>query len=100
MSISVMFECNGCFKREAGTDRIRKTFRSFSGRSWGFGPAGGVYLKTIEDVAPEGWVAYDPYTYCTYCPECWDKVVNGEGDEDVTEGGLDEAMHQRGESDE
>jgi hypothetical protein len=24
-----------------------------------------------EDLIPEGWIMFDPYTLCTYCPECW-----------------------------
>ena len=24
-----------------------------------------------EGVAPDGWVVWDPYTFATYCPECW-----------------------------
>ena len=82
MSVRVSFECNGCFKKADGTARIERAFRSFSGKSHGFGPAIGVYLNTIEDVAPEGWVPYDPYTYCTYCPDCWKAIEEGieEGD--------------------
>lgn len=31
---------------------------------------------SIPDLAPEGWMVYDPYTGCTYCPTCWDSIEN------------------------
>lgn len=34
----------------------------------------------IEALAPEGWVASDPYTACTYCPDCW-AGIEGEQEE-------------------
>lgn len=70
--IHVTFECGGCFKKEPGTKWISQHFQSFSGRSYGIGS----YVRdTIEDVTPEGWIAFDPYTQCTYCPECWASIV-------------------------
>jgi len=72
MGVEVTFECGGCFKTAEGTDRLRKEFMSFSGRGYGFGTVGPA--NTVEDVTPEGWVAYDPWTYCTYCPDCWAKI--------------------------
>lgn len=68
MSVHVEFRCGGCDAVSAGTEPLRVEFRSFSGRSYGVGKA--VASNTVEDVCPEGWIAYDPYTYCTYCPTC------------------------------
>jgi len=79
MSVRVIFNCSGCGKTEPGTGPIRKVFRSFSGRDYGFGRA--VYENTIEDVVPDGWMAYDPWTQCTYCPECWKSVLTPEEEE-------------------
>lgn len=75
MSVRVRFVCDGCHKTEDGTEPLRTEFRSFSGRSWGFG--GSVPVNAVKDVTPEGWVAYDPYTYATYCPECWADIERG-----------------------
>jgi hypothetical protein len=35
---------------------------------------GTVNVNYADDVVPDGWVAYDPYTYCTYCPKCWEGI--------------------------
>ncbi len=67
MSVTVTFRCGGCDEMADGTRSIRKIFKSVSGRSYGIGTAG---VESVEAVTPEGWVAYDPFTYCTYCPAC------------------------------
>lgn len=79
MGVTVVFSCGGCDATANGTKPIRKEFRSFSGRGYGFGRA--VITPLVEDVAPEGWVAFDPYTYCTYCPKCWNEIVNPEDEQ-------------------
>ena len=64
MSVKVQLECDGF---------LRKEFVSVSGRSYGIGsfqPA-----NTVEDLAPEGWVPWDPYTCATYCPKCWAEIT-------------------------
>lgn len=74
MPVSVTFECGGCFRKEPGTGFVRNNFRSFSGRSHGFG----VYKEmSVTEVAPDGWVVFDPYTQCTYCPDCWASIERG-----------------------
>jgi hypothetical protein len=77
VGVEVIFRCDGCHKEEIGTAPLRREFRSLSGRSWGIG--GSVKVNPVENVTPEGWVAYDPYTYCTYCPECWKSIIEGGG---------------------
>ncbi len=72
MSVLVKFKCDGCDAEADGTACLRRTFRSFSGRSHGLGVV--VPANSVEDLAPEGWVAYDPYTYATYCPKCWAEI--------------------------
>ena len=77
MTIKTIFECGGCFKKEEG--KIPQSrFVSLSGKSWGFGS---YHQDSFSDVAPEGWIAFDPYTQCTYCPECWGEI---EGTEPLT----------------
>lgn len=67
--IEVIFECGGCFKKASA--RMKRKFISITGKSWGFGSA---HTDTIEEITPDGWIAFDPYTYCTYCPECWASI--------------------------
>ena len=67
--IKIIFECGGC---DATTESwLKREFRSVSGRSWGFGS---YHYDTPQDVAPEGWIAFDPYTGCTYCSKCWQEI--------------------------
>jgi len=73
--IRVLFSCDGCHAEAVGTSPLRREFVSVTGRSYGLGsyrPA-----NSIEDVTPEGWIAYDPYTQCTYCPKCWAEIKEG-----------------------
>lgn len=81
MPVKVIFECSGCWKTADGTDGLRKEFRSVSGRSYGFGSA--VPANTVEDITPDGWVAYDPWTYCTYCPTCYAEVCGDDAAKEV-----------------
>lgn len=74
MTVKVLFECGGCFVKAEGTTWLERRFVSISGRSHGFGHY--EYTKP-QDVAPEGWVAFDPYTGCCYCPDCWSEIANG-----------------------
>ena len=66
--ITLTFKCGGCPKEAEGTTWLRRRFVSISGKSYGIGH---YEYDTAEDVMPEGWVAFDPWTGCTYCPECW-----------------------------
>lgn len=68
MGVEVLFRCDGCEATAKGTDTLKREFRSVSGREWGFGRP--VPVNSVDDIVPDGWWAYDPYTYCTYCPEC------------------------------
>jgi hypothetical protein len=70
--ITLTFECGGCFAKAQGTTWLKREFVSVSGRSHGIGS---YRYDTPEDVAPEGWIAFDPYTGCTYCPKCWSEIV-------------------------
>jgi hypothetical protein len=72
VSVRVVFSCSGCSAEVCGTGPLSREFVSFSGRGYGFGTI--VQSATVESLAPEGWVAYDPYTYATYCPACWAEI--------------------------
>jgi len=46
------------------------------------GTAMGLITTTFDaldfrDHTPEGWMASDPYTRCTYCPRCWKEIEDG-----------------------
>ena len=73
MSVKVKFECGGCFVEADGTAFLRRHFDSINGKGYGFGA---YRFDTPQDVAPEGWIAFDPYTGCCYCPECWAGIEN------------------------
>lgn len=79
MSTKLLLQCDGCSTRvEIGP--IRKTFSSFNGgRGHGFGKW---HQPNIDaHVDGSGWIWSDPYTSCTYCPECWGKIERGEAAE-------------------
>ena len=69
MSVKVIFECGGCDAKIEGTAPLRARFEPLYG-----GNLCAIVKNTAEDVVPEGWVAYDPYTLATYCPECCDLI--------------------------
>lgn len=72
MAVTVNFECGGCFKQAKGTRFLQRHFHSFNGSGHGFGRW---TYDTPEDVAPEGWQTFDPYTGACYCPECWHEIM-------------------------
>lgn len=76
MPVRVKFKCSGCFT-ETEFFSIKKIFTSFSGRDHGFGT---YRTESIEEKAPDGWVAYDPHTQCTYCPDCWKEIMKDYND--------------------
>ncbi len=69
MSTRLHLRCDGCFK-EAEGGYLRKTFQSVSG-------VGVWQMPDLEKAVPDGWVWSDPYTACTYCPECWKEIEAG-----------------------
>jgi hypothetical protein len=73
MTTRLHLRCGGC-DAEAHSDPIRKRFVSVSGRSHGLGAW---QQPDLDAVAPAGWVWSDPYTSCTYCPECWKQIEAG-----------------------
>ena len=63
--------CGGC-EAEQETQPIRKKFKSITGRSWGIGNFEITDIEKLADI--EGWILFDPYTQCTYCPDCWKSI--------------------------
>jgi len=74
MTVQVLFECGGCSATAKGTHWLTREFVSVSGRSYGIGS---YHYSTPQDVAPDGWIAFDPYTGCCYCPSCWSEIKDG-----------------------
>jgi len=81
VSVKITFECSGCHAKSDGTSAIRGHFVSITGRDYGFGSM--QQDRSIQSVAPEGWLAWDPYTGCTYCPSCWQSIVDGTCDKEA-----------------
>ena len=52
---TVKFVCSGCDAEAEGTTHLHRR-------------------GSIQDVAPDGWIAFDPYTGCCYCPKCWKDI--------------------------
>lgn len=70
MAVHLVLECGGC-NAAATTERLRKEFHGINGRPWGFGVG---KVNDVEELTPPGWVMFDPWTYCTYCPTCWAEI--------------------------
>jgi hypothetical protein len=74
MTTKVHMKCDGC-DAEKTTEYARRTFTSFTGKSYGIGT---YHYPTIDElVKPTGWTWSDPYTGCTYCPDCWKSIEDG-----------------------
>ena len=76
MTVMLKLSCGGC-DATAEVGPVRRRFYGVNGKDYGIGRYA---IDPVEDFAPKGWVMFDPYTQCTYCPECWDRIENGGGD--------------------
>lgn len=77
MPVYATFKCDGCFDEKQSAGWFKRLFISVNGRSWGIGS----YQYTqMEELTPEGWVAFDPYTSCCYCPNCWKEITYDKSD--------------------
>lgn len=64
------YACGGCGAVEiVEIPRLTSRFHGFNGKDHGFGVWKNQTVDAVEH-RPEGWMAFDPYTRCTYCPEC------------------------------
>jgi hypothetical protein len=72
--MTLTFACSGCSATAQGTRALGRTVDSINGRGYGFGS---YRYNTPQDVAPDGWIAFDPYTGYTYCPQCWGEITEG-----------------------
>lgn len=67
MSVDVTYRCGGC-DAQAEVRGIRQTIRQVSPLM------AQIQTPTLRTAAPPGWVAFDPYTGCCYCPKCWAEI--------------------------
>lgn len=71
MGVRVTFSCDGCEAEAPGLDLLRQIEVPAMG--------GGYYVSTnkvaLSEITPPYWVAFDPYTAMTYCPECWASII-------------------------
>lgn len=70
MGIRMIYRCDGCDEEDLGSG-IRRVFNSFSGRGYGFGTY--QVLSDPQDLAPQGWIAFDSVG-ATYCPSCAEEL--------------------------
>jgi hypothetical protein len=69
MTVTLTLHCGGCDRTAEGTGPLCKSWvpvsQNFSRES----------LENPEALTPDGWVMFDPYTLCTYCPDCWTSIT-------------------------
>lgn len=78
MGVRVTFHCGGCDAVVQGRTSLGK--RWIEVRRLGNLSKGYSRIDSVEDLAPEGWVVFDPYTFATYCPACWASIIDPEDD--------------------
>lgn len=75
MGVRLQLDCDGCFAMTI-LPLGRREFFPFNGKGHGFGVWKNPSIE--EAIAPSGWVWNDPFTGCTYCPSCWNEIVDGD----------------------
>ena len=83
MSVEITYNCNGC-DATASSGRVKAEHVPIFGGNSGWCKR---EVPTIEQSAPEGWVAFDPYTLCCYCPKCCAEIWPADDDVAATTGG-------------
>ena len=73
IQIQIFYECGG-IDASAQTEKLRVTKRI------DLDPK---VISTYDDIqtiiernAPEGWMCFDPWTNCCYCPNCWASILS------------------------
>ena len=66
--------CNGCCDTVTVPVEVKVRYDPISHRV----VRSEAVIPTVYELAPTGWIVNDPYTHCTYCPECWQKVTQPE----------------------
>lgn len=81
MSATLVLHCGGC-EAEASVP-LRRRYETLCAAAIVVGGESydrcAVVTDDPEDAAPDGWVVWDPYTFCTYCPTCWASIESAEG---------------------
>lgn len=72
VTLTAVLSCGGCPASVTLEPWLwRSEFVSLSGRDHGLGRQ---VPHEVEIPLPDGWVPFDPYTGCTYCPACWTSI--------------------------
>lgn len=70
VTAKLRYACGGCDAVEEVTvPHLSSRFHGFGGKEHGFGRWVNQTIDA-EEFCPEGWMAFDPYTRCCYCPDC------------------------------
>lgn len=72
MSVMLDLSCSGCEAKARVGPLRRRTESVFFGSA-----LCRIVTDDPENLTPEGWVMFDPYTYCCYCPACWTAITVG-----------------------
>jgi len=75
MTTKLWLSCDGCHAETKSDKYLRRRFHGVSGKSHGFGT---FEYDLPQNIAPDGWIVFDPYTGCTYCPTCWAEIKDGQ----------------------
>lgn len=67
MATRLILSCGGCDATATSESFLRREFHSLNGKGYGFGSW---KLCDPQEIVPTGWILFDPYTQCTYCPDC------------------------------
>jgi hypothetical protein len=68
MSVVLLASCGGC-EAAVRVGVLRREFVPVATAS-GFG-----WWQTVLPEPPEGWLLFDPYTQCCYCPVCAEELL-------------------------
>lgn len=74
ITATIHYNCGGCdAKVDVEVDRLDSRFHGVTGHEYGFGHWDEPKIDVVEH-CPEGWMAFDPYTRCCYCPGCVEEI--------------------------
>lgn len=74
VELKITYSCDGCFCEIEVVKKLNKRFYGITGIEYGFGHYE-VDKIDSEKMCPDGWIAFDPYTQCTYCHNCWKSII-------------------------
>lgn len=73
MTVKCEFMCDGCGVTASGSASLDR-------QRWNE-----TLSESVQRTAPDGWVAFDPFTRVSYCPACWLYVCSDNRSDDGKE---------------